>query len=75
MCVERLSDSDAGLRGKALDMIKEEVAGATSSMTSVPKPLKFLTPLYKQLIEAYEKHQANDQFKVSSKWKAHKFKL
>ena len=50
---------------KALDMIKEEVAGATSSMTSVPKPLKFLTPLYKTLTETYEKYSTNDQFKVS----------
>jgi len=49
LCVERLSDTDAGLRQTALDMIKAEVAGATSSMTAVPKPLKFLTPLYKKL--------------------------
>ena len=30
-------------------MIKSEVAGATSSMTAVPKPLKFMTPLYPKL--------------------------
>ena len=46
LCVKRLSDKEAGLRQNALEMIKTEVAGATSSMTSVPKPLKFLTPLY-----------------------------
>jgi len=39
-----------------MEMIKSEVAGATSSMTSVPKPLKFLTPLYKKLTETYERH-------------------
>lgn len=66
MCVERLSDPEAELREKALEMIKEEVAGATSSMTSVPKPLKFLTPLYKKLTETYEKCTSDDRFKVSN---------
>jgi 26S proteasome regulatory subunit N1 len=65
LCVERLTDSDAGLRKNALSMIKEEVCGATTSMTSVPKPLKFLTPLYDKLVEAYNKQTANDDFKVS----------
>jgi len=45
-------------------MIKTEVAGATSSMTSVPKPLKFLTPLYPKLKEKYQAHKMNDLFKV-----------
>lgn len=44
-------------------MIKAEVAGATSSMTSVPKPLKFLTPLYKKLTETFEAHPGSDEFK------------
>jgi hypothetical protein len=35
-------------------MIKQEVAGATSSMTSVPKPLKFMTPLYPKLKKIME---------------------
>lgn len=56
LCVERLSDKDVGLRKQALQMIKDEVAGATSSMTSVPKPLKFMTPLYDKLIEAYNSY-------------------
>ena len=63
--MERLTDSDGGLRKNALTMIKEEVCGATTSMTSVPKPLKFLTPLYEKLVEAYEKSSANEDFKVS----------
>ena len=63
LCVERLSDSDGGLRQTALDMIKTEVAGATSSMTSVPKPLKFLTPLYKKLTETYEAYSGAAAFK------------
>ena len=63
LCVERLSDSEAGLRQNALDMIKTEVAGATSSMTAVPKPLKYLTPLYKKLCETYEAYKGTDAFK------------
>ena len=43
-------------------MIKDEVAGATSSMTSVPKPLKFMTPLYEKLVEAYNAYGQNDDF-------------
>ena len=44
LCVTRLSDASEPLRKKALDMIKEDIRGATASMTSVPKPLKFMTP-------------------------------
>ena len=46
-------------------MIKKEVMEATSSMTAVPKPLKFLMGLYKKISETYEKYTAQDAFKVS----------
>lgn len=46
-------------------MIKTEITEATTSMTSVPKPLKFLTPQYPKLVEAYKNHAAADSFKVS----------
>lgn len=32
-------------------------------MTSVPKPLKFLTPQYEKLVETYNKYGKNDEFK------------
>ena len=64
LCVLRLSYSNAGLRAKALETIKTDVAGATSSMTSVPKPLKFMTPKYKALTECYKNYHNNDTFKV-----------
>ena len=48
---------------KALEMIKDEVCGATTSMTSVPKPLKFLTPLYEKLTEIYKNYGGADAFK------------
>ena len=47
-------------------MIKKEVMEATSSMTAVPKPLKFLMGLYKKIAETYEKYTAQDSFKVSN---------
>ena len=47
----------------ALEMIKTDVAGATSSMTSVPKPLKYLTPLYEKLVETYTNYTTEDRFR------------
>ena len=41
------------IRLKALDVIVTELRSATSSMTSVPKPLKFLRPKYDVLKEYY----------------------
>jgi 26S proteasome regulatory subunit N1 len=63
LCVERLSDRDAALRLKAYEMIKTEITEATTSMTSVPKPLKFLTPLYSKLVAAYKAYTGTDPFK------------
>ena len=54
LLVERLTDSNRAQRDQALTQIAEEIRGATKTMTSVPKPLKFLTPLYPQMIEAQE---------------------
>ena len=51
--MERLGDINPQLRQNALDLINSEISIATSSMTSVPKPLKFLTPLYPKLKETY----------------------
>ena len=65
--MERLGDKDANLRKQALDMIKDEVAGATSSMSSIPKPLKFMVPMYDKLKEQFESYKMVDQFKVSMK--------
>ena len=65
LCVERLEDREAGIRQNALEMIKTEVAGATSSMTSVPKPLKYMSPLYSKLVEIHSK-AAESKFKVST---------
>jgi hypothetical protein len=61
---ERLRDADPAQRVFALGEIKKEVAGATQSMTSVPKPLKFLSQHYKGMRDYYNTLAPSD-FKVS----------
>lgn len=53
MLVERLGDVDPAQQKHALQQLKQEIAGSTASMTSVPKPLKFLTPQYAKVKETY----------------------
>ena len=52
--MERLSDREHAQRVHALDQLRLEISGATKSMTSVPKPLKFLGPHYAKVKAAYE---------------------
>ncbi|KAL7571827.1 hypothetical protein ACA910_002909 [Epithemia clementina (nom. ined.)] len=60
-CVETLANVSQDpavttpLRLTALQMMVQELRTATSSMTSVPKPLKFLRPHYPLLKVTYEK--------------------
>ncbi|KAJ1277386.1 hypothetical protein BS78_04G000300 [Paspalum vaginatum] len=42
--VVRAQDADPGVHKHALESMRQEICSATSSMTSVPKPLKFLRP-------------------------------
>uniref|UniRef100_A0A7S0WQH9 26S proteasome non-ATPase regulatory subunit 2 homolog n=1 Tax=Pyramimonas obovata TaxID=1411642 RepID=A0A7S0WQH9_9CHLO len=55
LMVERTQDADSGVQKLALESLRKEIRSATSSMTSVPKPLKFLRPHYDLLKELYEK--------------------
>ncbi|KAL5724264.1 26S proteasome non-ATPase regulatory subunit 2 A [Ranunculus cassubicifolius] len=59
--VERVQDSDPGLRKVALDSMRQEIRTSTSSMTSVPKPLKFLRPHYGTLKSFYETMEDAEQ--------------
>jgi 26S proteasome regulatory subunit N1 len=61
MLVERLTEDDKSLYKSALEAIKESIKTSTSSMTAVPKPLKFLRPHYEKLCESYEKWPAGDE--------------
>ena len=53
LLVERVRDPVKELRKAALEKMVEEVRTSTSSMTSVPKPLKFLRPHFPALKESY----------------------
>eukprot|EP00003_Mantamonas_plastica_P001359 TRINITY_DN1097_c0_g1_i2.p1 TRINITY_DN1097_c0_g1~~TRINITY_DN1097_c0_g1_i2.p1 ORF type:complete len:802 (-),score=283.37 TRINITY_DN1097_c0_g1_i2:723-3128(-) len=54
LLVERVGDSDAEIVKDALLLMNKEIRSSTSSMTSVPKPLKFLKPHYGTLKDLYE---------------------
>ncbi|KAL9136131.1 MAG: hypothetical protein Q9175_002662 [Cornicularia normoerica] len=54
MLVARLQEYDTSLYISALDAIKDFIKTSTSSMTAVPKPLKFLRPHYEGLTKTFE---------------------
>uniref|UniRef100_A0A8D0AR94 26S proteasome non-ATPase regulatory subunit 2 n=1 Tax=Sander lucioperca TaxID=283035 RepID=A0A8D0AR94_SANLU len=54
MMVERLSEKNTELYRPALEELRRLIRSSTTSMTSVPKPLKFLRPHYGKLKEIYE---------------------
>lgn len=55
LCVERLKENDQKLYKPALEILRTRIKESTSSMTSVPKPLKFLRNQYETLKSAHEK--------------------
>ena len=46
LMVQRIREGDPALQAAALESISKEIRSATTSMTSVPKPLKFLRSHY-----------------------------
>ncbi|CAA7271241.1 unnamed protein product [Cyclocybe aegerita] len=54
MLVERLKELNTELYRSALETLRTLIRTSTSSMTSVPKPLKFLRPHYPDLQALYE---------------------
>lgn len=60
---EHERDVTVPLRLKALDIIVTELRTATASMTSVPKPLKFLRPHFAVLKTLYETIAKDDRSK------------
>jgi 26S proteasome regulatory subunit N1 len=52
--VERVQEPETGLQKVALENMRQEIRTSTSSMTSVPKPLKFLRPHYGTLKAYYD---------------------
>ncbi|KAF9255501.1 26S proteasome regulatory complex, non-ATPase subcomplex, Rpn1 subunit [Marasmius fiardii PR-910] len=60
MLVERLKESNTELYKPALETLRTLIRTSTSSMTSVPKPLKFLRPHYPDLQGLYETWPVSD---------------
>ena len=60
LLVQRLTEpsNTVEIRKAALESLKTEIRTATSSMTSIPKPLKFLRPHYDHLKKFYESKEA-----------------
>ncbi|KAF8933231.1 armadillo-type protein [Dissophora ornata] len=54
MLIERLKESDTKLYNPSLETLRTLILTSTSSMTSVPKPLKFLRPLYPDMVAIHD---------------------
>uniref|UniRef100_A0A7S3DF00 26S proteasome non-ATPase regulatory subunit 2 n=1 Tax=Palpitomonas bilix TaxID=652834 RepID=A0A7S3DF00_9EUKA len=54
LLVERMHDSDEGVSSFALSTLVKQIREATSSMTSVPKPLKFLRAHYEKICTLFD---------------------
>lgn len=54
LAVQRLQEIERNLHKQALDHLVNEIRSSTSSMTSVPKPLKFLRAHYDNIKKTYE---------------------
>lgn len=65
LAVTRLQEVDRNLHQQALDHMVNEIRSSTSSMTSVPKPLKFLRPHYDSLKACYESW--DEKYELKSK--------
>ena len=57
MAVERLFDIDPQIRINSYNFLKDQITTSTSSMTSIPRPLKFLRAHYQEIKEKYEKFE------------------
>ncbi len=49
LVVQRVQDADSGVQKMALEHLRKEIRSTTSSVTSIPKVIKFLRPHYDAL--------------------------
>lgn len=63
MLVKRLQEEKTELYLPALETMAQLIRASTTSMTSVPKPLKFMRPHYDSMKEIHEKMQKSAQDK------------
>ena len=60
LCVQRLKEPDAKLYPNALETLGKLIKASTTSMTSVPKPLKFMIPHFEAMKEVQAKMMPQD---------------
>lgn len=63
MLVERLQEEKTELYAPSLNTMAQLIRASTTSMTSVPKPLKFMRPHYDTMKEIHKKMQTTRQDK------------
>lgn len=56
LMVERMEDTDPQIVIRSVQMMKDEIKSASGTMTSIPKPFKFLQPHYAKIKEVFENH-------------------
>ena len=61
-----MSDPEIGVSNLAVNTLRSKIKSATSSMTSVPKPLKFLGPHYDTLKKAFAQRKNEELADVLS---------
>ncbi|CAK9169571.1 unnamed protein product [Ilex paraguariensis] len=62
--LERIQGTDPGIQKAAIESMRHEIRTSTNSITSVPKPLKFLFPHYGTLKACYETMVDSDLKKI-----------
>ncbi|KAJ1346199.1 26S proteasome non-ATPase regulatory subunit 2 [Parelaphostrongylus tenuis] len=55
MLVQRLTENNTSLYQPSLETMRTLIRASTTSMTSVPKPLKFMRPHYAKMKQVFEK--------------------
>lgn len=55
LMVTRIGEDNPGVQKLALQQVANEIRSATTSMTSVPKPLKFLRAHYQTLVDTHDR--------------------
>lgn len=63
LAVLRLEEDDTSLHRQALEHLVTEIRTSTSSMTAVPKPLKFLRPHYSRLKAIHQQWPLSHELK------------
>ncbi|KAH9822590.1 armadillo-type protein [Melampsora americana] len=67
MLVQRLKESDRKLYKPTLEMLRSLIRTSTSSMTSVPKPLKFLRPFFGDLKSIFYSWGTKEEYLLAKK--------